>query len=213
MKLHYLRLTAWAPLLLLVWTAAVGAGAGNDLAQLRERLDTMHSLEGDFTQTLFDADGTLLEESRGNFALQRPGKFYWHTRAPFEQLLVSDGETIWLYDPDLAQVTRRSYDEQVQGSPALILSEDIDRLGQNFQVRRRDLDGESDSFVLEPRNDEGLFQTLELVFAGERLAEIRMRDNLDQLTIFELSNVERNVSIDPQRFMFEPPEGVDVLVD
>lgn len=212
MKL-YTRLTAWVPMILLVWTATVSAGEADDLVPLRERLDAMNSLKGDFSQTLFDADGTLLEESHGEFALQRPGRFYWHTRAPFEQLLVSDGETIWLYDPDLEQVTRRSYDEQAQGSPALILSEDIDSLGENFRVRRQELDGERESFALEPRHDEELFQMLELVFTGEQLAEIRMRDNLDQLTVFELSDVKRNVAIDPQRFVFEPPEGVDVLVD
>lgn len=212
MKL-YIRLTAWVPMLLVVWTAAVSAGADDDLVPLRERLDAMNSLKGAFSQTLYDSDGTLLEESNGDFALQRPGRFSWHTLAPFEQLLVSDGETIWLYDPDLDQVTRRSYDDQVQGSPALILSENIDSLGQNFRVRRLDLDGERDSFVLEPRHDEELFQMLELVFVGEQLAEIRMRDNLDQLTVFELSDVKRNVAIDPQRFVFEPPEGVDVLVD
>lgn len=187
--------------------------AEQDLAQLQQRLQDMNTLKGEFAQTLFDADGTLLERSDGNFALQRPGKFYWHTLKPFEQLLVSDGETIWLYDPDLEQVTVRDFERETRGTPAMILSDDAENLAEDFQVRKETGDSDETRFVLTPKSPDGLFKDLVLVFDDHQLREIRMQDNLDQTSIFTLSELERNQPIESGKFKFEAPEGVDVLVD
>lgn len=196
-------------------TASVTAQAEEDqsLAQLQQRLEGMNTLKGTFAQTLFDADGTLLERSDGDFALQRPGKFYWHTRKPFEQLLVSDGETIWLYDPDLEQVTVRDYERETQGTPAMILSDDAENLAEDFQVRKETGDSGEPRFVLTPKSPDGLFKDLVLVFDDRQLREIRMQDNLDQTSIFTLNELERNQPIAAGKFKFDAPEGVDVLVD
>jgi outer membrane lipoprotein carrier protein len=210
MKQH-LRFTLWAFVLGVFFSANVAA---DDVNLLHERLEGMKTLQGDFTQILFDDDGTVLEESQGEFALERPGKFYWHTLEPFEQLLVSDQQYLWLYDPDLEQVTRRSYDEQqVRGTPAAILSDDLDGLGDNFSVRYQGEDKGQVMFSLRPQVDKELFQELLLAFTDEGLTEISVRDNLGQLTIFTLVDVRRNEPVDQQVFKFEPPEGVDVLVD
>lgn len=187
--------------------------AAQGLAKLQQHLEDMNTLKGEFTQTLFDADGTLLERSSGSFALQRPGKFYWHTRKPFEQLLVSDGETIWLYDPDLEQVTVRDFERETRGTPAMILSDDAENLGEDFQVRKETGDSDETRFVLTPKSPDGLFKDLVLVFDDRQLREIRMQDNLDQTSIFTLSELERNQPVVPDKFKFEAPEGVDVLVD
>lgn len=183
------------------------------LAQLQQRLEDMSTLEGKFTQTLYDADGTLLESSDGDFALQRPGKFYWHTRKPFEQVLVSDGDTIWLYDPDLEQVTVRDFERETRGTPAMILSDDAESLGQDFLVAKQAGDAGETLFVLTPKSLDGLFKDLVLVFSERQLQEIRMQDNLDQTSIFTLDELKRNQSIDAGKFKFEAPQGVDVLVD
>ncbi|MDQ2075447.1 outer membrane lipoprotein chaperone LolA [Marinimicrobium sp. ABcell2] len=211
MKLHF-RITLWA--LVLGMLSSAFSVAAEDLNRLQQRLEGMKTLQGDFTQILFDDDGTVLEESQGEFALERPGKFYWHTQEPFEQLLVSDQQFLWLYDPDLEQVTQRSYDqEQVRGTPAAILSDDVDGLGENFSVQYKGADNGRQLFSLRPRVDKDLFQELLLAFTDEGLTEIRVRDNLGQLTIFTLVDVRRNEPVDQRLFEFEPPEGVDVLVD
>lgn len=187
--------------------------AEQSVGQLQQRLEDMNTLKGEFTQTLFDADGTLLEQSEGSFALQRPGKFYWHTLNPFEQVLVSDGETIWLYDPDLEQVTVRDFERETRGTPAMILSDDAENLAEDFQVRKETGDSDETRFVLTPKSPDGLFKDLVLVFDDRQLREIRMQDNLDQTSIFTLSELERNQPIERGKFQFEAPEGVDVLVD
>lgn len=211
MKLK-LPLSLWA----LLWTFlfALNSHAADDLQRLQERLEGVKTMQGDFTQVLRDDDGTVLEESRGQFALERPGKFYWHTLEPFEQQLVSDRAFLWLYDPDLEQVTRRAYDqEQVRATPAAILSDDLQGLGDNFAVRHRGQDDGRALFTLSPRVHDDMFQELTLAFTDEGLVEIQVHDNLGQQTVFSLVNVRRNQPVDQQLFQFVPPEGVDVLVD
>lgn len=209
MKNHWLAAVALLIMSLPLHADEVNAAA----ADLRQRLDSMTSLQGKFTQTLTDTDGMVLEESEGHFVMARPGKFDWHTQEPFEQRLVSDNDTIWLYDPDLMQVTVRDYDRELQETPALILSDELSELSEQFEVEHSQSDAGLDIFSLKPRTDEGLFQSLSLVFDGDLLREIRMYDNLDQISYFELNDLQRNAGVDESRFTFEPPEGVDVLRD
>jgi outer membrane lipoprotein carrier protein len=196
--------------LALSWLSASAASDNNAAAELRQRLDATTSLQGKFTQTLTDTDGTLLEESEGEFALQRPGRFYWKTAAPYEQLLVSNQEVIWLYDPDLEQVTVREFTEDLQQTPAVLLSGDLEQLQRDFAISR--VAGE-EAFLLVPNNQDGLFQTLILVFKAELLIEIRLQDSLGQESRFTLKDAVRNRPIDAALFNFTPPEGVDILID
>lgn len=194
---------------------SMGAGANSDqaAAQLRKQLDAMNTLQGSFTQTLFDGKGTKLEESKGTFALQRPGKFYWKTESPFPQLLVSNHKTIWLYDPDLETVTERPFSDDLQQAPALLLSEDVEKLRKNFTVSRKVSSKETEQFDLTPKVTEGLFQQLTLIFVSDELKEFRVQDSLGQTSHFLLQQVERNQAIAQDLFNFTPPANVEVLRD
>ncbi|WP_347329485.1 outer membrane lipoprotein chaperone LolA [Marinimicrobium locisalis] len=201
------------PVFALLLLAGMASQAQDPAVELRSRLDQMDSLKGDFTQTLYDSEGEVLEESSGDFAMARPGKFDWHTHEPFEQRLVSDHNKIWLYDPDLMQVTVRDFDAELQNTPALILSDELSALNRQFDVEQTETDKGRAAFTLTPKDEESLFGALVLVFDGKLLKEITMHDNLDQVTRFSLSNLKRNASVDADRFTFEVPDGVDVLVD
>lgn len=194
-----------------LFTTAVFAEQDQGAAQLRKHLDAMTTLQGKFSQSLFDAKGEKLEESQGNFALQRPGKFYWKTEAPFPQLLVSNNKTIWLYDPDLETVNERPFTNDLQQTPALLLSEDIDKLRQNFTVTHKAGDKNIHRFTLVPKVTDGLFQQLILVFAGDDLQEFHIQDSLGQSSQFTLNNVKRNQPLDASLFEFTPPPGVEIL--
>ena len=198
-------------LLLIVLTAPVVA-QDNAATDLRQRLDAMDSLTGAFTQTLLDEEGELLEESQGVFAMARPGKFDWHTLEPFEQRLVSNGDKIWVYDPDLQQVTVREVDERLRQTPAVILSEDMQALNDSFTVTR-EAPQDLTVFALTPKENDDLFARLELGFDADLLCEIRIHDNLDQVSIFKLEDLSRNGELNHSRFEFQVPEGVDVLAD
>lgn len=194
-------------------SAVALANADEDAAFLRKNLDAMSTLQGKFSQSLFDEKGEKLEESTGSFALQRPGKFHWKTEQPFPQLLVSNNKTIWLYDPDLETVTERPFTDDMQQTPALLLSENIEKLRQNFTVSRKATNTGDEIFTLTPKVTDGLFQQLTLVFSAGELKEFQIQDTLGQLSHFLLSQVERNQKIPPQVFNFTPPQGVEILRD
>lgn len=197
----------------LLLTANTFANSDESAAQLRKQLDAMNTLQGSFTQTLFDEKGTKLEESKGTFALQRPGKFYWKTESPFPQLLVSNHKTIWLYDPDLETVNERPFSDDLQQTPALLLSEDVEKLRKNFTVNRKTPVSKTEHFTLTPKVTDGLFQQLTLVFVAGELKEFRIQDSLGQISHFTLQQVERNQTIAAELFNFTPPPGVEILRD
>lgn len=180
--------------------------------ELRTLLDRTTTLSGKFIQQLTDNQGEVLDTSEGTFVLQRPGKFYWKTTTPYEQLLVSNQQTIWLFDPDLEQVTVRPFSDDLQQTPALLLSESVERLSENFTVSFTRANNKTE-FTLVPKRDDGLFAQMQLIFAGEELQDFVIQDNLGQLTRFSLQETVKNKPVDQTLFNFVAPEGVDVLHD
>lgn len=178
---------------------------------LRKHLDSMNSLEGNFTQVMTDANADVHESASGNFMLQRPGKFYWETLDPMPQVLVSNGKTIWLYDPDLETVNVRQFTEDLRQTPALLLSEDIATLRENFSITHKTLASDTQQFVLTPKVSEGLFASLSLVFKQSDLVEFSIEDSLGQVTRCELTNLKRNQPLAEEKFYFQIPTGVEVI--
>lgn len=179
-------------------------------AQLRKQLDAMNTLQGSFVQTLFDKSGKKMDESKGSFVMERPGKFYWRTEIPAPQILISNQKTIWLYDPDLQTVNVRPFTDDLKKTPVLLLSEDVEKLRKNFTINRTQSD-KSEKFSITPKVTEGLFQELLLVFMDGQLTEFSIRDSLGQLTHISLSNTKRNEKVDDNLFNFVVPSGVDVI--
>src|SRR5690606_35728590 len=112
--------------------AALPAQADEEKAaqRLTELLNQAQTLTARFSQLTLDGSGSRLQETSGELALKRPGQFRWHTDAPLEQLLVSNGKQIWLYDPDLEQVTIQTLDQRLSHTPALLLSGDVSQIRQ-----------------------------------------------------------------------------------
>jgi outer membrane lipoprotein carrier protein len=173
----------------------------------------MNTLQGDFVQTTYDKKGVEQETSSGNFMLMRPGKFYWKTLEPMQQLLVSNNKTIWLYDPDLETVNERAFTDDLRETPALLLSSDIEQLRKSFTVTRDEKDTSAEKYTLTPKVIDGMFQHLTLVFKANQLTEFAIQDSLGQLTRCVLTNVQRNKTLPEEKFFFQPPEGVEILKD
>jgi outer membrane lipoprotein carrier protein len=185
--------------------------SNQDAAQLRKQLDAMNSLQGDFVQTLIDQKGKKQDESSGSFVVKRPGKFFWDTKVPAPQQLISNQKTIWLYDPDLQTVNIRPFTDDLQKTPALLLTADVDKLRQYFTIKRGEEAGKAQAFTLTPKVTDGLFQRLTLVFVGAQLIEFNIQDSLGQLTKIVLSNQKLNQPVDDGVFNFVPPAGVDII--
>jgi outer membrane lipoprotein carrier protein len=179
-----------------------------DVDVLAEKLVQLSTFSGDFRQTLIDDQGEVLQESTGVFFLERPGYFHWETIAPFPQLLVSNLTNIWLYDPDLEQVTVRPYDESVSQTPALLLSGDVSKMSASYDV----VQTADHQFSLTPKNQQELFTQLMVEFAESQLVSMSLQDSLGQTTTFTFLNGAYNQAIPSELFQFIPPEGTDVIV-
>jgi outer membrane lipoprotein carrier protein len=194
--------------LVLFMTAFAHTSTAADVDVLAERLVQLSTFSGDFRQTLVDDQGETLQESTGVFFLERPGYFNWETTAPFPQLLVSDLTSIWLYDPDLEQVTVRPYDESVSQTPALLLSGDVSKMSASYDV----VQTTDNRFALTPKHQQELFTQLTVEFADGQLASMSLQDSLGQTTTFAFLNGVYNQVIPRELFQFVPPEGTDVIV-
>lgn len=175
--------------------------------QLVESLTPLISIMGAFEQRQTGSEGELLSESSGTFKMQRPGMLRWQTIEPFPQLLVTDGADIWMYDPDLEQVTISKVTSQLVNTPAVIFSGDLEELKKQYRVTSR----EDDHYRLRPIRSGNGFQRLDLAFANGVLSEMVILDSFGQLTEFQLRDVEPAAEIEISEFQFVPPEGTDVF--
>jgi outer membrane lipoprotein carrier protein len=179
---------------------------------LRAYLEGTRTLRADFEQSLLGANGELLQTSSGELMIRRPGRFRWDYLQPYEQRIVADGQRLWLYDPDLEQVTVRPQQATLENTPASLLSGDSDFTRDYRLTHAMATDEGEQALRLEPRVAGGDFSYLALGFdaAGE-LKRMELLDRLDQLTRIEFTNVRRDVRLRRGLFNFRPPEGVDVI--
>ena len=180
--------------------------------KLSSLLSSTQTITGSFSQLTLDSTGTQLQEASGEMVLQRPGLFRWHTNPPLEQLLVSNGQKVWLYDPDLMQVTVQKMDQRLTHTPALLLSGDVSKISENFTISYKESSGIID-FVLTPTAKDTLFDTLRLSFRNGVINDMQLLDAVGQRTNILFSGVKINQPVAASEFVFEAPAGVDVIED
>ncbi|BAN48252.1 outer membrane lipoprotein chaperone LolA [Metapseudomonas resinovorans] len=180
------------------------------ISRLTEMLNKAQTITGRFSQLTLDGSGTQLQETSGELSLKRPGLFRWHTDAPMEQLLVSNGEKVWLYDPDLEQVTIQTLDQRLTHTPALLLSGDISKISENFEITHKE-GGDVVDFILKPKAKDTLFDTLRLSFRNGVINDMQLIDSVGQRTNILFLGIKMNQAIDTAQFTFKIPEGADVI--
>jgi outer membrane lipoprotein carrier protein len=202
--------------------AGAGAAGAEPLDQLHQFLAQTTSARGDFTQQSppqKPVDGAAggaagpagkALVSHGSFEFLRPGRFRWTYRTPYEQLIVSDGEHLYLYDKDLNQVTKRKLAGALPASPASILfgSNDFER---DFKVAN---DGSKDGIdwvLATPNGKDSLFERIRIGFTGGMPVAMQLRDSFGQSTQLAFDHLQRNPPLSSERFHFTPAPGVDVL--
>jgi len=184
-----------------------------DAAQdLKARLDEIHSLKGRFNQLLSDKNGKPLQSTSGEFAVKRPGYFLWQSEAPYEQTVIGTPEKVWVYDPDLEQVTIRKAQNEADGNPARLLSGDLSEIRSTYEVSLQTADGAS-RFQLVPKDANSPYRHVEFEFKGSQLAGLDFKDKLGQQTQIKFEQVQPNADIPSSVFVFNPPPGTDVIVD
>ena len=203
------RLFCLAALLLI--SQGVHAGA---IDKLHQFLESTKTLRAGFTQIVVAKNGTRPQQASGVMIFSRPGKFRWQIEKPYSQLLVSDGEKVWIYDPDLRQVTVKKVGNALGGTPAALLAGESggkSTLEKSFTLREA---GEREGLEwveAVPKSQESGFEKLRLGFAGSDLKAMELLDNFGQTTSLYFSNLERNPVVAASLLSFKPPAGVDVI--
>lgn len=193
------------PMLLLV---AVAAHA-DALDTLRDFVRDVKSGRATFTQQLTSADGQKKRTSSGSFAFERPNRFRFEYAKPFEQLIVSDGQKVWVYDVDLNQVTQRRLSQALGATPAALLAGAA--LDKEFELTALPSQGGIDWVQALPRQKDGAFQSMRIGFRGKELAAVEILDSFGQRSRLDFSQYEANAAIPASTWRFTPPAGADVI--
>src|SRR5690606_10541374 len=179
-------------LVFLVGTTLAGHAAADARASLDRFTNGLTGLEGEFVQQVFDGSGQARETSSGQVALSVPRLFRWEYERPYPQLIVADGSRVWVYDPDLEQVTVRPQGEEEQNNPLPALI-DPAMLERDFVVSDAGERAGLQWLEVAPRqaSDAG-FQNARLGFDGDALSRMEIVDALGQRTTLEFSSWRRN---------------------
>ncbi len=177
---------------------------------LENFLEKTQTFEANFQQTLRAHDGEVLQQTEGEFYLNRPAKFRWNYKTPYEQIIVSDGERIWIYDVDLQQVTVQ---KQTAGLPAtpMALLEDSSKLHKNFHVLPLDEHDGVYRLRLQSKTKEADFGEIVIGLDDKGLRFMQLHDQFEQVTDIVFSDINTNKKLAKEIFEFIPPEGVDVF--
>jgi outer membrane lipoprotein carrier protein len=177
---------------------------------LENFLEHTQTLEANFQQTLRAHDGEILQQTEGEFYLNRPAKFRWNYRSPYEQVIVSDGERIWIYDVDLQQVTVQKQSSDLPATPMALL-EDSSKLHQNFNVLPLDEHDGVYRLKLLSKTPESDFGEIVVGLDEKGLRFMQLHDQFEQVTDIVFSDIIANKKLAKEIFEFIPPEGVDVF--
>ena len=176
---------------------------------LREFVQNVRSGQGRFTQTVTSPDGKRRKVSQGVFEFQRPNRFRFVYAKPFEQTIVSDGQKVWLHDPELNQVTVRRLTQALGATPAALLAGGS--LDQDFELTAQSARDGLEWAQATPRQRDGTIQTMRLGFRGKDLAALEILDHFGQRSVLQFPDFRANASVPPEQFRFTPPPGADLI--
>jgi outer membrane lipoprotein carrier protein len=191
----------------LLCSPALKASDVNSLIKLLRNIST---LTGEFTQTIVDEEGQELENSQGFFDIARPSKMAWKITTPLEQQIISNGELLWLYDPDLDQVIIESAKLSFNNSPIALFTSDLSLISQRYKVKSKSTDSHS-NFELTPNDSSSMFDKIRVNFVNELPRSIDLLDRFSHKTTIFFDKVELNKIITDSTFNFIPPPNIDIV--
>jgi len=187
-------------------TAAAHADAVDSLKAFVREVKTGRA---SFTQTVTSPDGAKKKTSSGSFEFQRPSQFRFTYVKPFEQVIVADGQKVWLYDADLNQVTIRKFDQALGATPAALLAGAA--LERDFVLSALPPRDGLDWAQALPKGKDGAFQSVRVGFRTGQLAAVEITDSFGQRSLLQFGPLQGNVALAGDAFRFTPPAGADVI--
>ena len=199
--------------------AAIGLASLASLASFAARADAVDALKGFvrdvktgsalFTQTVTSPDGAKKKTSSGSFEFARPNHFRFAYTKPFEQLIVADGQKVWIYDADLNQVSSRKVGNALGATPAALLAGGS--LDKDFDLANLPPNDGLEWAEAKPKAKDGAFQSVRVGFKGKDLAAIEILDSFGQKSLLRFTAFVANAAVEADAFRFTPPPGADVI--
>ncbi len=197
-------------LTMLLATMSIVAHAGEGERLLEKFLSATSSMSASFKQTLMSDDGTVMQESAGEFYLQRPGKFRWDYTSPYEQQIISDGEKVYVYDVDLEQVTVQQQGAVLSNTPMALIEGRL-KLAETFDVKQLDSKAGVYRLQLISKGGDSDFNGIVIGVDEQGLKFMQLKDQFNQSTDIVFSDLKSNPELGAGLFEFTPPKGVDVF--
>ena len=193
---------------------AAHAGAMESLENFVRSAKTGRS---EFTQVITaparEGQAARTKTSSGTFEFQRPNRFRFEYRKPFEQTIVADGQTLWLHDKDLNQVSQRKQAKVLGSTPAALIaaSPDLETLKRDFDLQALPDQGGMQWVQAVPRQKEGQLTSMKVGFRGDQLAALEILDSFGQRSVLTFTGMQVNAGVSADAFRFTPPKGADVV--
>ena len=207
MKTDIRRLNSW--LLCAALALCTLAAGAEPIDTLRDFVRDVKSGKAAFTQTVTSADGTRKKVSSGSFEFARPNRFRFAYSKPFEQLIVGDGQKVWIFDTDLNQASSRKLSAALGSTPAALLAGGS--LDAEFELANQPAKDGLDWVLATPKNRDGAFQAMRVGFRGKDLAAVEITDSFGQRSLLLFSGFVANLSFAADHFRYTPPAGADVI--
>lgn len=198
-------------------TLAAAAVQAGPIESLESFIKNAKTGRAEFTQVITapsrNGEAARTRTSSGTFEFQRPSRFRFEYRKPFEQTIVADGQTLWLHDKDLNQVSQRKQAKVLAQTPAALIaaSPDLETLKRDFDLQALpDRDG-MQWVQATPKQKEGQLTSMKVGFRGEQLAALDILDSFGQRSVLTFNGLQLNAAVNPESFRFTPPKGADVV--
>jgi outer membrane lipoprotein carrier protein len=184
----------------------------DEISDLKHFLKDIQSFEADFSQTLIDTKGKRTQ-SEGHFILNKPTYFYWVYHKPFKQQIIGDGQFVWVYDEDLAQIVKTPQSKATAAANPLLTLMTNDKALNDYQVTPvENVSNAAKQWIQLQSISNKDAPSLTLGFTDQALTAFRMIDPLGNHILIELHAVKKNQAIKSGQFKFKAPKGVDVLL-
>lgn len=193
------------------------AAQADGLESLENFIKSAKSGRADFTQVVTgparDGQAARSKTSTGSFEFSRPNRFRFNYRKPFEQTLVADGQTLWLHDADLNQVTARKQAQALGSTPAALIASapDLAALRKDFTLEAAPERDGLQWVLATPKTKDSQLNHVKVGFRGNDLAVLEILDSFGQRSVMTFARMDLNAAIAPETFRFKAPQGADVV--
>ena len=202
------RLKALSILVMLAFVSA--SHASESIQKLDRFFAEVQSFQGTFKQTVYDENNEVMQQAEGEVALLKPGRFSWQYSQPYPQLILADGEYLWIYDEDLQQASAKPIDTALGNAPIMLLT-NVRPLTDDFEVKEA-VNKDGLSWVeLTPLVQDTEFHKIQIGLDDLGVKKMELQDHFSQKTVIEFIDLETNVTFKPNYFKFVAAEGVDVV--